>query len=381
MRAVDELIARPAFAYGEETDRLFHRAMRETFEQHWRHCRPYRRYCEHLGFGPEDLRSVDDVPHVPALFVNVFKERELVSVPRRDIVRSFTSSGTGGRQSRNHLDALSFSRVLAIAEAVYDGLGMVDRSRTVDYLLFSYDPEQAKDLGTSFTDDLLSSYTSIGERFFAIRKRGEDEEFRYEPAEVMETLLRYQKRGRPVRLLGFPAFIYLTLKEWIDGGNPPLKLGPDSWVMTGGGWKSLADHAVGKHEFIEAVSAWLGLPAGNVRDLFGMVEHGVPYVDCEAARLHVPIYSRVYIRDPESLALLPDGETGLIHFVTPYLHSYPAHAILTSDLGWLESGCPCGRPGRTLHVRGRGGVRKHRGCALVAAELLEGKDRGGRESA
>ena len=35
----------------------------------------------------------------------------------------------------------------------------------------------------------------------------------------MAKLMAYQKEGLPVRLLGFPAFIYLTLKEWIDGGN------------------------------------------------------------------------------------------------------------------------------------------------------------------
>jgi hypothetical protein len=93
-------------------------------------------------------------------------------------------------------------------------------------------------------------------------------------------------------------------------------------------------------------------------------------VDCSRHQLHVPIYARVQVRDPETLVEMPEGRPGLIHFQTPYITSYPSHSLLTTDLGQLEGSCSCGLGGPVLKIHGRGGLKKHKGCALTAAEAL-----------
>jgi phenylacetate-coenzyme A ligase PaaK-like adenylate-forming protein len=102
-----------------------------------------------------------------------------------------------------------------------------------------------------------------------------------------------------------------------------------------------------------------------------MVEHGVPYCECEHGNMHVPLYSRVYVRDPGTLEILPHGETGIFHLLTPYLNSFPAPSLLTTDLGRLVERCPCGRNSPYLQIIGRGGVKKHQGCALAALKFLQ----------
>ena len=125
--------------------------------------------------------------------------------------------------------------------------------------------------------------------------------------------------------------------------------------------------------FREQVGRWLGIPTANVRDLYGMVEHGVPYCECERHRMHVPIYSRVFVRDPISLEVLAPGSEGLLQFVTPYHNSFPAISLLTTDKGMLLPDCRCQRRSPVLKLLGRAGVSKHKGCAIAALKVGAGE--------
>ena len=101
-----------------------------------------------------------------------------------------------------------------------------------------------------------------------------------------------------------------------------------------------------------------------------MVEHGIPYVDCENGNLHIPNYARVYVRSPYDLSLRSRGEKGLLHFLCSYNFSYPAPSLLTTDYGRVAT-CDCSMGGDILILEGRAGVSQHKGCALKALELLE----------
>jgi hypothetical protein len=79
----------------------------------------------------------------------------------------------------------------------------------------------------------------------------------------------------------------------------------------------------------------------------------------------------VQARDPETLAVLPPGRVGLLALFSPYNAMMPNLAILTTDLGHLdESACPCGDDAPTFTLVGRGGLVKHKGCALHASEIV-----------
>ena len=365
MSATDRLFDSPPFSDAPADRARFLESLRECAERHVAGNRFIHGLWQRAGVRPGDITSESALERLPPVMVNLFKEHTLQTGDPRDIVLTLTSSGTGGRKSRIFLDQVSLDRVRRLAWQIHAALGMCG-DEEVNYLCFTYDPRVATDLGTAFTDELLTSYTRRKEVVYAIRWNSSRQEFHLDVPATVTTLERFAASDSPVRILGFPAHLYRILKE----RDLHLQLPANSWLQTGGGWKGFADDELPKERFREFVSERLGIPPERQRDMFGMVEHGIPYCDCELGRLHVPNYARVLIRSPRDLRVVPEGEPGLIQFISSHLSSYPSFCLLTTDYGRLGR-CDCGRPGNTLEVLGRAGVVKHKGCALAAASLLD----------
>jgi phenylacetate-coenzyme A ligase PaaK-like adenylate-forming protein len=365
LSATDRLFETDPFQHSRENKNLFLESFRESARAHLAGNEFFRKLWPREGFEPEDICSEEDLARVPPVLVSLFKEYELISVPKKQVQLTLTSSGTNGQKSQIFLSQRSLDRVKKLAYKIHESLGITSENET-NYLCFTYDPKIAKDLGTAFTDELLTSFTGIHRVEYALQWDDARQEFVFNAERVVEVLREYQREQRPVRILGFPAFLAKILKEF----DLHLQFGPNSWVQTGGGWKTFADEEIPKSEFRKLVSKRLGIPEGNIRDMFGMVEHGIPYVDCERGRLHIPNYSRVIIRDPKTLLPLEPGQKGLIHFLCSYLDSYPSISLLTTDWGRVGQ-CDCAKAGPTLEILGRAGVSKHKGCAITALEKLK----------
>lgn len=362
MKATHALLETDPFDFSETNKALFLESIRENALHHYGRHEFTRKLWDKLGFHPDQLKAEDDLAKIPGTMVHLFKEHEFCSVPKEALALVLTSSGTGGQKSRQFLDQGSLENVKRLALSIHRSLGMASE-REYNYLCFTYDPKVANDLGTAFTDELLTNFTEKKEVYYAIQWTGKD--FELNEAGVVESLKRFEKSGVPTRILGFPALLFEMLEKY----DLRLHLGTDSWLQTGGGWKGKADKEIPKKDFRKLVKDRLGIPEENQRDLFGMVEHGVPYVDCERGNLHVPNYARVFVRSPQDLSLLPKGERGLLHFLCTYNFSYPAPSLLTTDYGRLGS-CDCGIAGDTLLLEGRAGISKHKGCALKALDLV-----------
>ena len=70
---------------------------------------------------------------------------------------------------------------------------------------------------------------------YALRHNGHGNEF--DPFGVIRALQDFAEQGLPVRMLGFPAFLWFALERMRELGLPPLQLHPESLVFLGGGWK------------------------------------------------------------------------------------------------------------------------------------------------
>jgi len=359
------------YYFSDSGDRLFLQAMKECFAHHYNHCPAYKALCQLEGFSPNLFHSFEDIFDIPHLFVKVLKHKTLTSVPPEQIKLSLKSSGTTGERSQINLDAITLDRIQKIVWNIYEAFDMADKSLMCNCILFSYEHRFASDVGTAFSDKLLSGLTGVKELVYALRWNEEKKDFVFDVDAIIEALIRFAEDGSPLRIIGFPAFLFELVREYERRGLSPLNFNEKSYIIIGGGWKIKADKEISKGEFRQLMSKWLGLPAENVRDLFGMVEHGVPYCECERGNMHVPIYSRAAVRDPGSLRILPDGVPGLLHLYTPYLHSFPAISLLTTDVGITGRECLCGRNAPYIKVVGRAGIKKHRGCAIRALDLLE----------
>jgi hypothetical protein len=367
MKVTPHLLNSDPFSFSEDSKNLFLESFRENAIHHYHHHEFTKKFWDKCNFHPSQLKNEEDLVRVPGTMVHLFKEHEFCSVPREDIILVLTSSGTGGQKSQQFLDQVSLDNVKKLAYVIHESLGLVD-SRPYNYLCFTYDPKVAKDLGTAFTDELLTNFTGKNEVYYAIQWNHEKNEFILNEEGVIETLRRFASSSFPTRILGFPAILYEMILKY----NLKLDLGSESWLQTGGGWKGRSDKEIPKSEFRKFIEERLGIPQKHQRDLFGMVEHGIPYVDCEKGNLHVPNFSRVFIRSPFDLTLKPFGEKGLIHFLSSFNFSYPALSLLTTDYGRLGT-CECGIGGNILILEGRAGVSKHKGCAMKALELMEKK--------
>ncbi len=366
---MDALFETPAFEYSPKTSRAFCAAMRAALAYQGRRAPVLKALYKAEGFDPASVRSERDMRNIPFLFVAALKERDLTTLPYSKIVLELKSSGTSGQRSRMQLDRGSLMRVRRMAWKVFEGLRLTDE-RAHDYICFTYDPEVAVDLGTAWTDKLLSGFTKKGEIFYTFRWSKSRNDFYFDIEGAVSAMKKFEDAGGLVRLVGFPAFALKLTEEFKKRFGRYPRLNPASSVVTGGGWKTMSDEAMDKKIYRKVLADKLGIPAENVRDLFGMVEHGVPYVDCRLGNFHIPNYGRVIVRHPGTLAPLGYGKKGLLQFITPYLSSYPSLSVLSSDFGLVRERCRCGLPGPVLEIHGRAGVKKLKGCAISAATML-----------
>jgi hypothetical protein len=383
--AIDALFRAPAFgsrldeggdmASDKPSEQRFVAAMAESYAHHLAGSREYRSHVEMASNAPSKIADMNDVERIPWMFVQSFKEAELSSVPWEDIEIVLTSSGTGGVQTKTLLDHTSLNRLQAAGYEVYRGMGIVEPGASpCNYLLFTYDIDDAPRLGTAWTTDYLSRMVPAAGRVFLIRKKTPTSEMEFDLDLALMKYREFVESGLPLRILGFPAFIYHTFLEVKRRGWSALssKAAAQSWVLTGGGWKNHKGEYIGKRDFAKFIGDATHVPVGHVRDLFGMAEHGIGYTDCEFGRLHVPSYAHAVTRDPMTLEVQPPGIAGILQLFTPLLKSSPALSLLTTDEVILHSeACRCGRSGLGLEYIGRLGLSQYDGCAIRSLEYLK----------
>lgn len=341
---------------------------REMAEFHAEHSPDIRYLYRREKFDPSSVKTEADLERIPFVGVSGMKYYLLTSLPQEEAVLKLTSSGTRGQKTQIWFDQASLDRVQSQLDVLWEQEGLVSDTPT-NYLNFIYDPDEAKDLGIAFSVKNEQRFTPIKNSFFTVRKN-KDGAWQFDKDRTLKTLREYAAEGLPVRILGIPSFIFELIVALKD--EAPITLPPHSYMLTGGGWKAAEDKSVTREQFRKMVTEKLGIPDENMRDGFGMAEHSAPYIECNLHRFHIPVYNRILVRDPVTLKTLPPGETGLLEFITPFNAMMPNLAILSTDLGYLDpQPCGCGRNSPTFTLVGRGGLVKHKGCAITAGEIVK----------
>lgn len=371
MTAREKLIQTADVYDHEGTSEVFMEAMRDCLKHHIDKNEFFGKYAKACGFDPDALKSEDDLKNIPFIHANFFKKYESLSVERDEVVFYATSSGTTGQKSQMFFDQDTYDFGNAMIENEFRYFGFLSDEPT-NYLLFTYEPAQvSKDFGTAQTDMGMLSYAPVNETFFALRYNGQGHDF--DVYGTIRALEEYEKQGLPVRIFGFPSFLYFTVRQMKETGHRPLCLNKNSMTMLGGGWKGYADKQIQKSELYALVEEMLGIPEANCRDGYGSTEHSVPYFECPKHHFHIPVYSRMIIRDVETLEPLGYGKPGFANFITPHLLSVPAVSVLMGDMAVLHAPeeCTCGIKTPYMEIIGRAGTSKGKSCAITASELLK----------
>lgn len=355
--------------YGQgPVGRLFFQAVRENTTYHRANNPVYRRLLDARGFSLKELEREEDLHRIPPIPTMFFKSHTMWTREPSSLAVHATSSGTGGRKSRIGLDwnALMLGARMGVGAGRYHGLFS---HVPVNYLILGYQPRRENQTAISKTQRASMLYAPALHAAYALVYR--DGQYRLDLDGLKMALERYERQQAPVRLVGFPAYLYFLLKELKKEGRR-YRFREDSMVMLGGGWKQFYRERPEKEEVYGLIREVLGIREDRCREFFGAVEHPSIYCDCGRHHFHVPSYSRVIIRDVDTLKPLEYGRPGLVNLITPIADSMPLVSVMTDDLGILYPGerCGCGIKAPYFEILGRAGLEEIRTCAAGAGELL-----------
>ncbi len=350
------------------SDKAFVRACRDNCAYHIKHCPGYAAICRHLGFSPDRLQTIEDLSAIPVIPTLFFKRKALFSMPQWRMAMKVTSSGTSGKYSRIGFD---WGCILAEAPMVVN-LGFrhhLVSPKPAHCVILGYKPHKSNHTGVTRTMFGLTHFSPPLSRTYALNLV--DGAYVPDLDAVAEALRKLERSSFPTRVIGFPSYLWFGLQRMEELGLR-ITLPKGSRIILAGGWKQHADQEVDKKTLYALVKSVLGIPEGNINELFGAVEHPVFYNTCEKHHFHIPIYGRVIIRDPDTLESLPTGQVGLVNLISPLMTATPTLSVMTDDLGYLTPGdkCGCGIQSPYLTILGRVGMRDIQTCAAGAAELL-----------
>jgi phenylacetate-coenzyme A ligase PaaK-like adenylate-forming protein len=350
---IENIIDIPPYALSKEEKRkVYIEALTGLTLRHYSLCPEYKKLLDTVKFKPEDCRELTDIPFIP---VRLFKEYELLSVNREEVIKTMTSSGTTGqRVSKIFLDkttSANQSKVLTKIASTFTGkkrlpMLVIDSSAVLkDRMMFS-----ARGAG-------ILGFSMIGyDLVYAL-----DEQMNINVDQVNSFLEKH--KDVPVLLFGFTFMVWEHFYKKLKQSDIRLPL-ENGILIHGGGWKKLASQAVDNETFKNALSQVCGIK--KVYNYYGLVEQtGSIFMECEAGHLHASIFSDIIIRDYKDFRSLGVGEKGLIQLLSVLPFSYPGHSILTEDLGEIlgEDDCQCGRMGKYFRIHGRIQNAEIRGCS------------------
>ena len=333
---------------------LLNERLHELTHKHYAQCEAYHRMMNACGL---DINNLPDYEQLPFLPVRLFKEFELRSCEKNDIVKTMTSSGTTGQQvSRIFLDReTSSAQQKCLTKIVSHFLGT---KRVPMLILDSSAVVKNRNMFSARGAGILGFSIFGNKRQYALNENMELD------IEGMKEYLENNK-DETIFMFGFTFMIWQHFyKKLLESGyKPDLSKGV---LIHGGGWKKLVTEKITPEEYKKNLNEVCGILPDNVHDYYGMVEQtGCIYMECECGHLHASAFSDVLIRRPFDFSLAEIGEKGLIEVVSVLPESYPGHVLLTEDEGRIlgEDDCPCGLKGKYFKIEGRIKNAELRGCS------------------
>lgn len=355
--------------WDEKKSQLFLSACRTMAQFHYDHSPQINWLYKKYRFHPDQILTENSLSSIPLLSVTAMKYHLLTSLPHNQTVLRLTSSGTKGQKTQIWFDQKSLDRVQRMMDVYLEQEGFIS-DIPQNYLVFNYNPDQAGDLGTAFTEKNQLRFAPVHQVHYAISKNKSNEWF-FDKEKVYEVLCKYETEKHPIRIFALPAFLFEFIEYLKNEKKKTFKFSTSSWILTGGGWKASEDKQITREEFREICFEVFGIPLEKQRDAFGMAEHCAPYFQCRHHQFHIAAFNRILIRDPKTLEVLPKGQMGLMELITPFNAMMPTIALLSTDYGKIHlRNCSCGFQSPTFEIIGRAGIQKHKGCALSASEIV-----------
>ncbi len=352
--------------YDTQSDSIFVRAVKENFYYHYTHCHEYRTIAQHLGVDTDSFASIDDIAHLPCLPTLLFKRHRIKSTPA--LIKA-TSSGTSGNFSEIGFDIGDLLCALKMSCKIMHRRHLISLI-PCHYIVMGYKPHHSNHTAVTKTAFGATLFTpAISRRYILKHKNGT-----YSPDfnGILLALKKLSKSIFPVRFMGFPSYTFFLMKM-MDEQGIHIQLKKGSKIMLGGGWKQFYAEQTDKESFYHLAKKVFDINEQNIVEFFGAVEHPILYCDCPNHHFHVPVYSRIIIRDVDTLQPVSKETIGLVNLITPMINATPILSVMTDDLGILHdsSQCGCGIQTPYLEIIGRVAPTEIKTCAAGATDALK----------
>lgn len=337
------------------TSRLFMQAVRENLAFQEQHCGAYRKLLRTESFQLELLRREADLARIPAIPTVYFKHHKLLSVDAAKLKITARSSGTSGKQSFVGFDQETCRRAAPMLVRFFHWHGLISPI-PANYFVLGTEPQPGQQIGAYKTLRGAMKLAPAVQVRYLNQERG---------TRLTAALDHYEKKLLPVRFIGFPVFLESLLGE-LECSGRRYHFAPGSRILIGGGFKRQSKAAADDRELKKKIRDYLGIRESHIHEFFSATEHPIPYLKCRAGHFHIPVYSRVIIRDFKTLKPLPYGRRGLLNLLTPLVQSMPLASVITDDFAVLYPGgtCSCNNPAPYFRWLGRAGVDDIRTCAV-----------------
>lgn len=336
----------------KEKQKVYQEALSKLTRHHYHTCPEYKRILDVMGY---DVEKDQDLTLQPMIPVRLFKEYELLSVPREEVAKTMTSSGTSGQK---------------VSKIFLDKVNTKNQTKVLTEIISSYIGKQRLPLLILDTRLALkdrSMFSARGAGIVGFSTFGRDTVYALDEnmeidVDAIQAFLD-KHAGKPILMFGYTYMIWQYVVCALREKGVFFNM-ENGILFHIGGWKKLKDQAVDTMKYNASIREVLGNVA--VYNYYGMAEQlGSVFVECEHGHMHCSNYSDVVIRRPEDFAVADVGERGLIELLSLLPTSYPGHVLLTEDEGEIlgEDDCPCGRKGKYFKIHGRIKGAEIRGCS------------------
>jgi hypothetical protein len=281
----------------QSTDDLFVKAMKANIAFHRQSCRSYREILESFDFDLGSLSGIDDLAKIPPLPTSYLKSKTLLSKPYNKLLVKITSSGTSGRKTLSGFDLGPGLCGLLMVLKVFR-FHRIFSLKPTNYIILGYQPDKSNQTAIAKSLKAVTLLAPPKKVEYALVL--DDGEYQINTEGLINSIVKFSKESRPVRIIGFPAYFRMFLDE-LRARNIRVQLHNDSKVMLGGGWKSFFSEEISKDELYREANRTLGISRHNFKDHFSTAEHPINYLSCANDHFHIPVFSRVIIRDVETL--------------------------------------------------------------------------------
>ena len=334
-----------------------------ALEGHYGRCELYRNWCAKKKFDPKDSASMS-LAELPYLPVNIFKRLALHSTNDQNVLKILKSSATSSQTpSRVYLDKVTRDRQMKVlASCLKSVVGNARRP----FIVLDAKPSSAQSGSVELSARVagMRGYLMAASRvYYALKYENGTPKLDLEALD--QAVAEIASNGEEFCLIGYTFVLYQYVIRELLARKVRFSFPASTKLIHFGGWKQLENQKVDKSQLNREAAHVFGVPVSNIVDIYGFTEQlGVIYPDDPEGVKRTPVFSEILVRDPVTFEAVPDGEVGLLEFITPVPHSYPGVVVLTDDMGRVvtRKASSNGWCGTGFEIIGRAKNAEVRGC-------------------